>query len=123
MNKKIIIIYIVLILIIALVMFLSSTQKIGPGTAYHFEVLEGCEVVYDNMYINLSTNRYGLTVNDYVLDNIKLRYGFGRTGYKESSFRESCQSEECIISSKSKILSFCEFHINSDLSKRITVAK
>lgn len=80
---------VVLVIIIAIAIILFSyfdfmNSEMGPGTAYEFRPVEGCELVNN---LDYGSN---ITITDEILDNLIVEYGYGRSGYNTSTYREYC---------------------------------
>jgi hypothetical protein len=94
----------ILAIIIVGFLFFISTQQFGPGTAYEFRIIRGCEN-FDRSH-GLDFN-----VTDHILDSVLIEHGYGKSGFEKVTFREYCQNsenfKECVESRKSIVFFQC----------------
>jgi hypothetical protein len=86
MKKVFWIIGLVIIILMAIV-FVKMITNVGPGTAYNFNVVEGCEALkYYGPEVNISHSTE-------LLDLIVIKHGYPARGLDKVTLREYCISE------------------------------
>ncbi len=88
----------------------SSMSSIGPGTAYQFSVVKGCDDIKENTFVDPYTNELNVSFSDEMLDSIIIKSGFGRRikeSIRELCFINSSLNQNCVDSYFDMTKSFC----------------
>ena len=107
MKHKIIII--LMILFVVLFIIYLSTIEIGPGTAFEFRVIQGCDLI--------EGKGYNFTFTDEILDGMVIEHGYAGTvftgpRYQREKLRNYCMKggqniEECLQYNRIRIFNNC----------------
>jgi hypothetical protein len=85
---------IVVLIVTVTILFILFTASVGPGTGFHFSVVEGCDIAekYFSSYETegVYTIPYRINMSDELLDGVIIEWGFPRNGLKKTTLREFC---------------------------------